>query len=61
MDATEGDAEIKRKVHMGDLTKTGQSAVTIDGSKTLVVYINIIRMSFCLFVCLFVCLSSNYS
>ena len=36
------------------LIKPSQSAVTIDGSKTLVVYINIISMSFCLFVCLFV-------
>ena len=36
------------------LIKPSQSAVTIDGSKTLVVYINIIRMSFCLFVCVFV-------
>ena len=34
------------------LSKTGQSAVTIDGSKTLVIYINITRMSFCVFVCL---------
>ena len=39
------------------LTKTGQSAVTIDGSKTLVLslYINKIAMFVCLFVCLFVC------
>ena len=34
------------------LIKPRQSAVTIDGSKTLVLYINIISMSFCLFGCL---------